>query len=43
MATRAILADLAESYEQRSGRRVAIESVGGVDAGGGSALASPST
>ena len=32
MATRAILADLAESYEQRSGRRVAIESVGGVDA-----------
>ncbi len=33
MATRAILADLAESYEQRSGRRVAIESVGGVDAG----------
>lgn len=32
MATRAILADLAESYEQRSGRRVAIEFVGGVDA-----------
>jgi molybdate transport system substrate-binding protein len=32
MATRAILADLAESYEQRSGQRVAIESVGGVDA-----------
>jgi molybdate transport system substrate-binding protein len=32
MATRAVLADLARAYEQRSGRAVAIESVGGVDA-----------
>lgn len=33
MATRQVLADLAAAFEQRSGRRVAIESVGGVDAG----------
>lgn len=32
MATRQVLADLAAAFEQRSGRRVAIESVGGVDA-----------
>jgi molybdate transport system substrate-binding protein len=32
MATRALLADLAHAYEQRSGCAVAIESVGGVDA-----------
>jgi molybdate transport system substrate-binding protein len=32
MATRAVLADLARSYEIRSGRAVVIESVGGVDA-----------
>jgi molybdate transport system substrate-binding protein len=32
MATRQVLADLAAAYEQRSGRSVAIESVGGVDA-----------
>ena len=32
MATRQVLADLAAAYEQRSGRPVAIESVGGVDA-----------
>jgi molybdate transport system substrate-binding protein len=32
MATRALLADLARGYEQRSGCAVAIESVGGVDA-----------
>jgi molybdate transport system substrate-binding protein len=32
MATKAILADLARAYEARSGRLVAIESVGGVDA-----------
>ena len=32
MATRPILAELARSYEQRTGRRVLIESVGGVDA-----------
>jgi molybdate transport system substrate-binding protein len=32
MATRLVLGELAASYEQRSGRRVQIESVGGVDA-----------
>jgi molybdate transport system substrate-binding protein len=32
MATRALLAELAAAYEARSGARVAIESVGGVDA-----------
>ena len=32
MATKLVLADLAQAYEQRSGQRVAIESVGGVDA-----------
>jgi molybdate transport system substrate-binding protein len=32
MATRQILADLFESYEQRTGRRVAIRSMGGVEA-----------
>jgi molybdate transport system substrate-binding protein len=32
MATRAVLAALATAYETSSGRRVAIESVGGVDA-----------
>jgi molybdate transport system substrate-binding protein len=32
MATRQVLADLAAVFEQRSGREVAIESVGGVDA-----------
>jgi len=32
MATRALLADLARAWEQRSGCAVAIESVGGVDA-----------
>ena len=32
MATRQVLADLAAAFEQRSGRQVAIESVGGVDA-----------
>ena len=32
MATRQILADLAESYEQRTGCRVAIRSMGGVEA-----------
>jgi molybdate transport system substrate-binding protein len=32
MATRALLADLARAYEERSGCVVAIESVGGVDA-----------
>ena len=32
MATRALLAELARAYEQRSGWAVAIESVGGVDA-----------
>jgi molybdate transport system substrate-binding protein len=32
MATRALLAELAHAYEQRSGCAVAIESVGGVDA-----------
>jgi molybdate transport system substrate-binding protein len=32
MATRRILADLAELYEQRTGRQMAITSMGGVDA-----------
>jgi molybdate transport system substrate-binding protein len=32
MATRALLAELGQAYEQRSGHIVAIESVGGVDA-----------
>jgi molybdate transport system substrate-binding protein len=32
MATKALLAELSRAYEQRSGRRAAIESVGGVDA-----------
>ncbi|WP_298825457.1 substrate-binding domain-containing protein [uncultured Piscinibacter sp.] len=32
MATRALLAELAHTYEQRAGVSVAIESVGGVDA-----------
>lgn len=32
MATRQVLADLAAAFEQRSGRQVTIESVGGVDA-----------
>jgi molybdate transport system substrate-binding protein len=32
MATRAVVAELAAAYERASGRRVAIESVGGVDA-----------
>ena len=32
MATRQILADLSEEYEQLTGRRVTIESVGGIDA-----------
>ena len=32
MATRALLGELAQAYEQRSGCAVAIESVGGVDA-----------
>jgi molybdate transport system substrate-binding protein len=32
MATRLVLAELAEAYQQRSGQRVVIESVGGVDA-----------
>jgi molybdate transport system substrate-binding protein len=32
MATRRILADLAELYQQRTGRQVAITSMGGVDA-----------
>lgn len=32
MATRQLLAELAAGYQQRSGRRVEIESVGGVDA-----------
>jgi molybdate transport system substrate-binding protein len=32
MATRALLAELADAYRQRSGVEVAIESVGGVDA-----------
>jgi len=32
MATRQVLNELAKAYEQRSGRPVAVESVGGVDA-----------
>jgi molybdate transport system substrate-binding protein len=32
MATKLVLADLTQAYQQRSGQRVAIESVGGVDA-----------
>lgn len=32
MATKLVLADLAQGYEQRTGQHVAIESVGGVDA-----------
>lgn len=32
MATRHVLADLADAYQRQSGQRVAIESVGGVDA-----------
>jgi len=32
MATRQVLNELAQAYEQRSGRAVAVESVGGVDA-----------
>ncbi|APA87582.2 substrate-binding domain-containing protein [Paraburkholderia sprentiae WSM5005] len=32
MATREVLAELAASYERRTGQRVAIESVGGVEA-----------
>lgn len=32
MATRQLLGELARAYEQRSGRAVAVESVGGVDA-----------
>jgi len=32
MATRLVLAELVDAYQQRSGQRVAIESVGGVDA-----------
>ena len=32
MATRLVLAELAEGFEQRTGLRVAMESVGGVDA-----------
>ena len=32
MATRPVLADLARAYEQRTGLRMSIESVGGVDA-----------
>ena len=32
MATKGLLAELAQAYEQRSGRTVAIEAVGGVDA-----------
>jgi molybdate transport system substrate-binding protein len=32
MATRQVLNELAKAYEQRSDRRVAVESVGGVDA-----------
>lgn len=32
MATRQVLAELARAYEQRSGRKVSIVSVGGVDA-----------
>lgn len=32
MATRAVLAELVDAFQQRSGQRVAIEAVGGVDA-----------
>jgi molybdate transport system substrate-binding protein len=32
MATKAVLAELARAYETRSGRRIAVESIGGVDA-----------
>jgi molybdate transport system substrate-binding protein len=32
MATRQVLADLAAAYQARSGREVAIESIGGIDA-----------
>ena len=32
MATRSVLAELADAYTQQSGQPVAIESVGGVDA-----------
>ena len=32
MATRQVLAELVDAFQQRSGQRVAIESVGGVDA-----------
>jgi molybdate transport system substrate-binding protein len=32
MATRALLAELGRAYEERSGRQIVIESVGGVDA-----------
>src|SRR5262245_26162795 len=32
MATRAVLSDLVRAYEERSGQRVAVESLGGVDA-----------
>src|SRR5580765_8261545 len=32
MATRGVLAELADAYRQQSGQPVAIESVGGVDA-----------
>lgn len=32
MATRQLLTELAQAYEQRSGRHVALEAVGGVDA-----------
>jgi molybdate transport system substrate-binding protein len=32
MATKAVLAELARAYEIRTGRRVAVESIGGIDA-----------
>src|SRR5213596_873802 len=32
MATRKVLVELADAYERRSGQRVVVESVGGVDA-----------
>src|SRR5579863_7473655 len=32
MATRHVLTELAAAYQQRTGQRIAIESVGGVDA-----------
>ena len=32
MATRHVLSELTETYERQSGQRVAVESVGGVDA-----------